>query len=85
MSIRTGDEIGATRPWAVVGARLDFDFGNGMPANHTYEVRAAVDGEYLFVRRYVRSRNRGWAYELMHESYLASTYRAGNLSVRYDG
>lgn len=40
MSVRTGDEIGATSPWAVVGARLEFDFGPAKRSNKKYEVRA---------------------------------------------
>jgi hypothetical protein len=77
--------VSTPRPWFVVGARLEFDFGLGKRANKKYEVRALVDDEYCVVRRYVRRGNKGWVYELMHESYLATTYRAGNLSVRHDG
>lgn len=73
------------RPWAVVGARLDFYFGADNARNSKYEVRAVVDDEYLVVRRYVRRDNQGWSYALMHEAYLAAAYRDGNLIARNAG
>ena len=87
MTITAEEQIGdwPKRPWAVVGARLDFFFGPGSVNNRKHEVRAVVDDEYVVVRRYVRRGNKGWVYELLHEYHLATTYRAGYLTVRHEG
>ncbi len=84
-ALRRLEAIAQGRPWFVVGALLEFDFGPGKPANKKYEVRALVDDEYCVVRRYVRRGNKGWVYELMDDYWLAPLYKEGKLIVRHDG